>query len=320
MVESDENPISGIPFVIIVGPTAVGKTEIALQVAGRVNGEIVSADSRLFYRGMDIGTAKPSLAERERIPHHLIDIADPDQVLSLAVYQRMASEAVRDIHQRQRLPILVGGTGQYIRAITESWDMPRIEPNQRMREVLAQWVDDIGAEGLHARLAAIDPDAAGNIDWRNVRRTIRALEVIFISGRRFTAQRKRIQPPRHILQIGLTRPRSELFERIDRRIQLMLDAGFVDEVRRLLARGYSKDLPTLSAIGYREIISYIQGTSTLDEAVVAMKRKTRIYVRRQANWFKQESAEIRWYQVDEQTVDQLSADIQAWLSASKERV
>jgi len=290
------------PVVVILGPTAVGKTEIAIQLAERQNGEIVSADSRLFYRGMDIGTAKPTLEERKRAPHHLIDITEPDDILSLVRFQEMALQTIDEIHAHGRLPFLVGGTGQYIRAVTEGWQAPPVKPDPLLRAVLEAWAGQVGKDGLHARLAVLDPIAAGNIDYRNLRRTVRALEVILSTGERFSTQRRRQSAPYRTLLLGLNRPRPELYARIDARIETMLEAGLVLEVEGLLTRGFSSELPTLSAIGYREIIQHINGEITLDEAIIEIKRATRTLVRRQANWFKSDDPQIHWFQVGIDTV------------------
>lgn len=282
------------PLVVVVGPTAVGKTNLALDLALRTGGEIVSADSRLFYRGMDIGTAKPTPEEWAQVPHHLIDVANPDEPWSLAVFQRAASSAIADIQARDRLPFLVGGTGQYVRAVIQAWEIPAQAPDAALRVALENWADQVGPFGLHERLARLDPQAASVIDARNMRRTIRALEVIFRTGLRFSAQRQRTVSPYSLLIIGLTRPRAELYRRVDDRIENMLAAGFVQEVRGLLEKGYSPDLPTLSAIGYREIVAYLQGRCSLDEAIVQMKRLTRRYVRQQSNWFSLKDPQIHW--------------------------
>lgn len=284
------------PLVVILGPTAVGKTDLAIQLAERLGGEIISADSRLIYRGMDIGTAKPTPEQRQQVPHYLIDVADPDQVWSLTLFQRAVKKAIKDIHSRFRLPFLVGGTGQYIRAIVADWQIPEIKPNFLLRKTLENWAEEIGADGLHARLAAIDADAASKIEYRNLRRTIRALEVIFLSGKPFSEQRQIGKFPYSNIQIGLTMPRAELYARIDARIDTMLAAGFVAEVEALLSKGYSPDLPTFSAIGYQEIIDYLLGNTSLEEAVTIIKRRTRQLVRRQANWFKEDDPNIHWFQ------------------------
>ena len=307
------NEVNLPPLIILLGPTGVGKTTVSLELAERLNGEIVSADSRLFYRGMDIGTAKPSQAERQRVPHHLIDVTTPDQGWSLAVFQREARHAIGEIQARGHLAFLVGGTGQYVRAVIEEWELPRVEPNPILRQALQNWANDIGFQELHTRLSVLDPQAAATIDARNVRRNLRALEVILSTGKRFSEQRRRGRILFHILQLGISRPRAELYDRIDARIQRMLEDGLVNEVRGLLAKGYSSDLPPLSAIGYREIIAYIQGKLTLEAAVTEMKRATRIYVRRQANWFKANDPDIHWLEANPQIVDQMEAIIRNWL-------
>lgn len=287
--------MSKSPVILIVGPTAVGKTELALRLAEKMNGEIVSVDSRLFYRGMDIGTAKPSKEELARVPHHLIDIVNPDETLSLAVFQQMARDAIASIHERGRLPFLVGGTGQYIRAVTEGWSPPEVTPNEQMRDALEKLKDERGNEWLHDKLRMLDPIASQAIDLRNVRRTIRALEVIFTTGRRFSEQRGQSDSPYHLITIGLTRPREELYQRVDERIEKMFNDGLLDEVKGLLDKGYSPTLPSMSAIGYRECVSVIKGSMTVEQAKVEMRRLTRVFVRRQGNWFKESDPNIHWF-------------------------
>ena len=287
------------PVVILVGPTAVGKTALALELAGELDAEIISADSRLFYRGMDIGTAKPTAQELRSVPHHLIDIAEPGQTYSLALFQREALRIIADIQARGKLPLVVGGTGQYVRAITEGWSIPPQQPDERMRAAIEAWAEEIGAQALHARLALLDPAAAAAIDWRNRRRTVRALEVIFSTGRRFSEQRRKGKLPYQYKLIGLKRERDELYARIDARIEQMLADGLADEVRGLLARGYAPDAPALSAIGYGEMAAYIKGEMSLEEAVTLIKRRTRQFVRRQANWFKESDPRIRWFAMQE---------------------
>lgn len=296
-------------LILIVGPTAVGKTEIAIQLAERLNGEIVSADSRLFYRGMDIGTAKPTAEERARVPHHLIDIADPDEILSLAVFQQKAREAIADIHARNKLPFLVGGTGQYVRAVTEGWTPPEVAPQEGLREELEKWRAEKGAYWLHEKLKTLDPEAAARIDPRNYRRTIRALEVILTTGKKFSEQRGRGDSPYHLITIGLTRPREELYRRVDERIESMFANGLVEEVRGLLAKGYSPSLPTMSAIGYRECVGVVKGEWSVEQAKVQIRRATRVYVRRQANWFKESDPNILWFKVEEGVVDEIEKNI-----------
>ena len=301
------------PLVLIVGPTGVGKTDVAIKLAERLDGEIVSADSRLFYRGMDIGTAKPTLQHRARVPHHLIDIAFPDEAITLAEFQARAGRAIAAIHGRHRLPLLVGGTGQYVRAVTEGWQPPRVRPAPRMRAELAALQQERGTDWLHARLASLDAAAARKIDHRNSRRTVRALEVIFATGRRFSEQRVARASPYKWLSLGLRRPRAELYARIDARIASMFQAGLLEEVRNLLARGYAAALPSMSAIGYRECIRVLSGDLTIDAAQAEIRRLTRVLVRRQANWFKESDPAIKWFLAGEPTAESMAALVRRWL-------
>lgn len=305
-----------LPLVVILGPTAVGKTQVSLLVASRLSAEIVSADSRLLYTGMDIGTAKPTIEERRLVPHHLIDVATPDQVWSLAQYQAAASAAITAIHQRNRLPILVGGTGQYIHALTQGWEIPPAAPDLALRQALERWGAQIGALALHRRLAILDAQAAATIDPANIRRTIRALEVIFTTGQRFSAQRRRNAPPYAILQVGIMRSRAELYQRVDERIEQMIQAGFLAEVQSLLEQGYASNLPTMSAIGYGEIAGYLSSACSLDEAILQIKRRTRIFIRRQANWFKPDGPAIHWISANDDTATQAEQIIAQWLKTN----
>jgi len=291
----------------------VGKTAIAIELAERLGGEIVSADSRLFYRGMDIGTAKPSAADRARVPHHLIDVADPDETWSLAVFRHAAREAIAGIHARGRLPFLVGGTGQYIRAVTQGWMPPEVQPDERLRAALEGLAEEQDASWLHARLMAVDPAAAEKIEPRNLRRTVRAWEVIILSGRRYSAQIGQSDSPYSFCQIGLTRPRAELYARVDERIEAMFAQGLLDEVRGLQRQGYAPDLPSMSGIGYRQCAAVLRGEMGLDDAKAQMRRLTRIFIRRQSNWFKQNDPTIRWFDADTPAVEQIDAFVRTWL-------
>lgn len=302
------------PLIVIVGPTAVGKTEISLRLAEQFEGEIVSADSRLFYTGMDIGTAKPSPEDRARIRHHLIDVANPDEEWSLALYLPRALDAIRDIQDRGKLPFLVGGTGQYIQAVVQGWDLPDTQPDPALRETLHRWADEIGVEGLRRRLQVLDPQAAAGIDGPNLRRIIRALEVILTSGERFSDQKNRQGSPFHLLQIGLIRPRQELYLRIDQRVDKMLEEGLIEEVRDLLESGYSRELSALSAIGYKQVSSYLLNECSLEEAVRQIKSKTRKFVRHQANWFQQDDPDIRWFRASDDPFQEICLEIQHFLS------
>jgi tRNA dimethylallyltransferase len=301
------------PLIVILGPTGIGKTDLAIQVAKQVRGEVVSADSRYFYRGMDIGTAKPNESELEGVPHHLIDVADPDEVWSLGKFKREAIKNIDQILARENVPLLVGGTGQYIRAITEGWVVPKLRPNELMRAVLNDWAEEIGAEGLYERLKSIDPAAAEKILPGNLRRTVRALEVIFHTGELFSEQRRREPVPYRVYQLGLNMPRQDLFDRIDKRVDLMVAAGFVEEVQALLDAGYSPNLPSMSAIGYRQIAEYINGQTSLEEAVEETKRITKKFVRRQMTWFKPTHPDLHWFDVGDALYQSVLKAVSAFL-------
>ena len=281
-------------LVVIIGPTAAGKTALSIDLAEEVGGEIVSADSRQIYRGMDIGTAKVTAEERARVPHHLLDVVTPDQVLSLAEYQALAYAAIAEIHARGRLPFLVGGTGQYIQAVVEGWSIPAVAPHPELRAELEAKASAEGAEALHGWLAALDPVAAARIDYRNVRRVIRALEVCLVTGQPITELQRKNPPPFDILQIGVTRPRPELYARIDERVDQMMATGLLDEVRNLDAAGYAWELPAMTGLGYRQIGEYLRAEVSLEEAIARIKQGTRRFVQQQYNWFRLTDPAIRW--------------------------
>lgn len=304
------------PVIAILGPTAVGKTLISIPLAERFDGEIVSIDSRLIYRGMDIGTAKPTLQERERVTHHLIDVTDPDDTWNLAKYSDAALNVIHDIHGRGKVPFLVGGTGQYLRAILEGWTPPPSAESPALREKLEAIAADEGHTVLHRQLQEVDPASAERIDPRNVRRVIRALEIFHTTGKPASLQREKNPPPFEILRIGLTLPRAELYQRIDQRIDLMIEVGWVEEVQELIDSGYSPDLPSLSAIGYAQLAAYIYGEIDLSSAIVEIRRLSRQFVRRQGNWFKAEDPEIQWFDAASGVEEQISAVIKRWLSGS----
>ncbi|RCK76291.1 MAG: tRNA dimethylallyltransferase [Anaerolineae bacterium] len=301
-------------LVIIVGPTGVGKTECAYHLAKALDGEIVSIDSRYLYRGMDIGTAKPSLQMRETVRHHLVDVADPDEDWSLVLFQKKVAEALEEIYNRRKLPIFVGGTGQYYRAILEGWQPPPVTPNPRLRTILERWLTELEPQDRNRYLSLLDPEAAIKIDPRNVRRMVRAFEVIYSSGIPFSRQRKGNPLSYPAFVIGLTLSREVLYKRCDQRIQRMFEEGWIEEVKSLLDKGYNPDLPSFSAIGYREIAAYLQGLRTLDEVVVEIKRRTRTLIRRQANWFRADDPRIHWFQVSESVVSEILLAVQQWLA------
>jgi tRNA dimethylallyltransferase len=281
----------------IVGPTAVGKTSTAVRLCGDFKGEIVSADSRQIYRKLDIGSAKPTPDEQAAAVHHLIDVVAVDEVVGLAEYQRMAYAAIEDVLDRERVPFLVGGTGQWVRAVIEGWGVPRVPPDYDLRARLEAEAEQGGLRRLHARLAAVDPQAAAKIDYRNLRRVVRALEVYLKTGLPITQHRRAEPPPYRILQIGLTMPRDELYERVDERIDRMLENGLVEEVRSLLDQGYRPDLPAMSGLGYRQIGKYLKGELSLPDAVHLIKKETRRFVRQQYSWFRLDDPAIHWFDV-----------------------
>lgn len=295
--------------IILVGPTGVGKTPLAIDLAQKLNGEIISADSKYLYRGMDIGTAKPPLTERLKVPHHLIDVADPDESWSLARYLEATVRIISMIQARKRLPMITGGTGQYYRALMEGWQIPALAPNEPLRSALLEWGTEIGKEALHARLAILDPQAAMEIDPSNLRRTIRALEVIFLTGERFSALRKKSGPLFNYYVIGLTMPRENLYHRVDDRIEDMVSRGLIEEVQRLLNQGYSSSLSSFSAIGYRESAQYLRGEISLEQAKALMKKNTRQLIRRQANWFKFSDPQIHWYEAEPYPANKILSDL-----------
>jgi len=302
-------------LIVVVGPTAAGKTALSLQLAEALDGEIVSADSRQIYRGMDIGTAKVTPAERSRVPHHLLDVVDPDHTLTLAEYQRMAYDAINAIHARGQLPFLVGGSGQYVHAVIEGWGIPKVPPHPDLRAELEAQAQAEGAEALHARLAELDPVAAGRIDYRNVRRVIRALEVCLVSGRPITELQRKTPPPYHIYQLGVTRPRPELYARIDARVDRMIAQGLVAEVQRLVATGYGWDLPAMSGLGYRQIGQYLRGEINLAEAVALIKQQTRRFVQQQYNWFRLDDPAIHWVDPGQVPFEELLAMVREGISS-----
>lgn len=284
-------------LVAVVGPTATGKTALAVRLAERLGGEVVSADSRQVYRGMDIGTARPSAEERGRVRHWLVDVAEPNEPFSLARYVDLANEALRDCWSRGALPLLVGGTGQYVWALLEGWRVPRVPPDRKLRTELEAVAERDGPEALVEELRRVDPESAARIDSRNVRRVIRALEVYRVTGRPLSAWRERKPPDMASTVIGLACEREELYRRIDARVDAIMAAGLVDEVRGLIQRGYGCDLPSMSGIGYRQVCQHLAGALSLEEAVARIKTETHRLARMQHAWFRGDDARIHWIDV-----------------------
>jgi tRNA dimethylallyltransferase len=300
--------------VVICGATATGKSAAAVALAPDVGGEIVAADSRTIYRGMDIGTAKPTAEMRRAIPHHLLDIADPRAVFTLAQYQRLAQSAIALIHARGRLPLLVGGTGLYVRAVVDGLRIPRVVPDGAFRRQ-AEEADRHDPGVLYRRLQHDDPQAAARIHPRNLRRVIRALEVIERTGRPLSSQQDAQPPPWEITMVGLRMPRPLLGERINRRVEEQITAGLADEVRRLLAQGVGADAPAMQGLGYKEIVPYLEGRASLAEAVALLKRNTRRYARRQETWFRRDDR-IRWIDAGHATPETVALTLRAMLTLS----
>lgn len=302
------------PLVVIIGPTAVGKTAAAIYLAQHLDGEVISADSRQVFRHMDIGTAKPTPEEQAQAPHHLIDILNPDEELSLAHFQALAYRAIREVTSRAKLPLLVGGTGQYVRAVVEGWSIPEVAPDYTFRLDLEAFANVYGPVVLHDRLARVDPVASGGIDYQNVRRVVRALEVFHGAGQPISELQRRHPPPYRILTIGLTRSREGLYRRVDRRIDEMIEEGFVGEVQRLLDMGYGPEHPAMSSLGYPQIMAYLAGQIALGDAVAEMRRATRRFIRHQSNWFRRDDPSIKWFDLDRTSYEAILEYIPQWLA------
>jgi tRNA dimethylallyltransferase len=290
-------------LVAVVGPTGVGKSRVALDLARAFDGEIVSADSRQVYRYMDIGTAKPTKKELSLIPHHLIDIINPDEDFSLAQYQLLAYQAISDIQGRHKLPILAGGSGLYVWAILEGWRIPGVAPDPELRRRL----EEVGKDELYAELVQVDPVAAQRIDPANVRRMIRALEVYKGAEAPISRLQLKTKPLANALIIGLTTDRAELYRRIDLRVDEMIERGLVDEVRGLLDRGYDLALPAMSGIGHRQIAMHLRGELSLPAAIQQIKYETHRLVRHQYSWFRLKDDRIRWFDIEKETDSQIKA-------------
>ncbi|TCS93808.1 tRNA (adenosine(37)-N6)-dimethylallyltransferase MiaA [Hazenella coriacea] len=293
-------------LLVIVGPTAVGKTALSIELAKQIHGEILSGDSMQVYREMDIGTAKASMEERMEIPHHLIDMIDPDHPFSVQDFQQLARKTITDIVSRNHFPILVGGTGLYIESVIHSYQMPHVEEDLSLRQELNEYAEKHGNEALHRRLYEVDPASAVKLHPNDRRRIIRAMEVYQVTGKPLSELKGKKESPYTPLWIGLTMPRDQLYERINRRVDAMIELGLIDEVKRLKERGYHRGLTSMQAIGYKEIMSYLQGEISLEQAIDMIKQGTRKYAKRQLSWFRR-LQEIHWFDV---TKDGSFAEIQ----------
>lgn len=302
------------PLIVILGPTAVGKTELSLRLCEQLSGEVVSADSRQIYRGMDIGTAKATRDEQARVPHHLLDLRRPDEVLTLAEYQQLAFSTIDGIHQRGHVPFLVGGSALYVRAVVAGLRIPEVPPDPEVRDQLEGQLATLGLAHLVTRLHELDPAAAGQIDLRNPRRVLRALEIVLVTGQSKLELEGSEPPPYRLLTLALTREREALYRRVDARVEQMVAAGLVQETQRLLEAGYSPRLPAMTSLGYREITAYLNGQLTLAAAVERIKIETHRFVRHQMTWFRK-MPDLNWFDLDVIPAPEIERFAQDWLAA-----
>lgn len=301
-------------IITIVGPTAVGKSRLALYLAPKHNGEIINADSRQVYRYMDIGTAKPSKEEQSRVPHHLLDIVNPDEHFSLGIYQEKALDKIHNIQNRGKIPILVGGTGLYIKAIIESWKIPHVPPDENLRASFEKRAEKEGINSLYEELRILNPEAAGKISQNNLRRIIRALEIFRnIKASVDGVPYKKGESLKSLI-IGLTMPRDHLNKEINNRVDEMLRRGVIEEVKNLLSMGYNMELPSMSGIGYRQIGRYLKSEITLQEAILQIKQRTRRFASRQYAWFSLNDKQIHWFDVQSDIKDNIDKLIRQYLT------
>ncbi len=281
------------PLVVILGPTASGKTNFSLEVGQNYQGEVLSTDSRQIYRQMDLATDVLPLEQRAGIPHHLIGIANPDEVITLTEFTDCAHQIISDIHSRKKLPILAGGTGLYISSIIQNYDVPRVPPNQSLRDQLEKEAAEKGPPHLHQKLTALDPQSAAKIHPNNLRYIIRAIEVATHKPDQPISEAGTGQPQYDTFLIGIHRPRPEIYARIEARVDQQIAEGLLEEVKKLLDQGYDPELPSMTSLGVKEIIPYLQGHYSLDEAKRLLKRNTRRYAKRQCTWLKRYD-KVKW--------------------------
>lgn len=304
-------------MIVIAGPTAVGKTMLGVELGLRFDGEVVNADSRYLYRGFDIGTAKPTMAERRGVPHHLIDILGPSDDFSLARYQELAYAAIAGILSRGKLPLLIGGTPLYVNAVIEGWKIPRVPPQPEIRARLEAEAEAFGVSALSAHLALVDPVSAERCGT-NTRRIIRALEVYEVTGQPMSLLEGKGPRPYSTLELGLTTPRDRLHQLIDRRVDDQLAHGLVEEVQGLLASGIAPDAPAMSSIGYRQLLPYLRGEESLAEAALRIKRDTHRYVRHQETWLRANKRLVPIETADADWIDQATTLVARFLQPEEE--
>lgn len=297
-----------MPLLAIVGPTATGKTELSVSIAQKLNAEIISADSMLIYRHMDIGTAKPSMEEKKGVQHHMIDIVYPDETYNVSIYSQAVKNLLTNLWQKNTLPILVGGTGLYVQSVIDGYKFSNAGHDQKLRDKLMHECKTMGKAALHEKLKAVDPDTASRLHINNIQRVIRALEVYYLSGIKPSEMTGKEEGHFNLLMYGLTMNREILYSRIEKRVDEMMAAGLVKEVKSLLERGYSQRLTAMQGLGYKEIIQYLNGELSLEEAISLLKRNTRHFAKRQFTWFRRDKR-IKWIDVCNQKTEEAQIEI-----------
>jgi tRNA dimethylallyltransferase len=286
-------------LIAIVGPTAVGKTKVSVELAKAIDGEIINGDSMQVYKDMDIGTAKPTKQEMDEIPHHLFDFLEPTESFSVADFQSLAKPVVTNVNEKEKIPILVGGTGLYVKALTQDYQFRSDDSAPAYREKLEKFAEENGKDLLHDKLKTVDPEAADNTHPNNVRRVIRALEIHHTTGMppSYDNNEKEKNSPYDLIPIGLTMERETLYERINRRVDQMVEDGLIEEAKSLYTGGV-RDCQSVQGIGYKEIYLYLQGELTKEEAILLLKRNSRRYAKRQFTWFRNQM-NVRWFEMEE---------------------
>ena len=311
---SDESVHERAPVIAVIGATATGKTSLGIHLATHFDGEVVNADSRLFYRGMDVGTAKPSTNERSGVPHHLIDMLDPCDAYSLSDFLEAAKKAIANIHNRDKIPVVVGGSGQYIWGLLEGWRVPKIPPNPALREELESQLEADGIGFLQGRLRETGARGIDEVETLNPRRLIRAIERAVATGDAMGGASKSATPPYDSVVIGLTASREILHQRVEKRIDQMLDAGWLNEVRELRLKGVDRDMPSMSAIGYRQLFDFIEKRESWGTVLEAVLIGNRRLIGAQNNWFKANDERISWFDVTaDDFVDDVIRKVGRWL-------
>ncbi len=304
-------------LLILTGPTAVGKTALSVDLAQNLNGEIISADSMQIYKLMDIGTAKVTDDEMKDIPHHLIDIIDPDEEYTVSDYQRDATNLIAILNKKNKLPIVVGGTGLYINSLVYKLNFAKVPPNEDIRDKYESLADKYGNEYIYEKLSSIDPDSSKKIHIKDKKRIIRALEIFELTGKTMSEYNKNFRKETdnyNLLMICLNMDRAKLYERINQRVDIMIEEGLIKEVEHILNQGYSEDLISLQGIGYKEIIAYLNSKLTLEEAIDKIKQGSRNYAKRQLTWFRRDKR-IKWINVDEyNNLNDLSSYMQEYIN------